>query len=329
MKSWMLTVTAALALAGTVSGQAVREIEPEGEPPREPIAPDQGPRIAPEQRTSFIVTTGGMFNSANGDGRAGELLTFRAPLEIRVSHPVDEKNRLTFSLNQTSSFYDFEEFTGFNRFQVQDPLDYGIEAAASVGLIHQIDQRWFASGVFRAGFSGELGADFGDSMTYSLFGGVRHIVSKDLSVGIGLAVQTRLEQDPIVFPLPTVDWQVTHYWSLHLGTVDAGPGAATVGVRAEYEITDDLDAGLFAGMRFHQFRLARDNRVQSAGILEDITLPIGAYARYRPTPRAELFANVHLMAYRELKLYNTNGVPNEDIELQPTVGLGVGVQFRL
>ena len=331
--TWPLAAITLAALAGAADGQAVRAIEPEAEPEvqREPATrEDRGPLIAPEQRTTFSILTGlGFDGSANGDGRPGELLTLRVPLALKAAVPLDEKNRLTFGLSQLSSFYDFEDFTGFNRFLNQDPIDYGIESEISVGLIHIIDRKWALSGRLSTGFSGELGADFGDSLIYNAFFGGRYTVNRDLALGLGLAVRTRLEQDPFVIPIPTIDWQANTYWSVNLGAIDPGAGLAVAGIRTSYEVTETFEAGAYAGFRFHQFRLAADNKTQSSGIFEDQALPIAGYLKFELDHNLTLVTAVNFFAYRELDLQNSSGNSQGDIQLLPNVGLAVGLEFRL
>jgi hypothetical protein len=322
---------AILGLARLAAGQPVAVIQPEtGNAPATPAAPEQTPAIAPEIPTTFVFAGGIVFDGTpDAEGAAGDLRTLRLPASLSALVPLDSNNRLTVSLSETSSFYDFDNFTGFTNGPVTDPIDYGLEAEIGVGLIHIVDRNWSLHGGLSIGYAGEIDAELEDSLVYGARVGVRYTVSRDLAFGVTVGGRTRLEEDVFVIPVPTIDWQATDYWSVRIGLLEAGPGAPEAGIRTQYSLTDDLDLGGYVGVNFHQYRLADDNAVLPAGIVEDLSVPVGGYIRYRYSPRTTIVGNVQLNGYREIDLQSPSGNGIQDVELQPALGLGVGVEIVL
>lgn len=326
-----------LGIAGIAAAQPVAVIQPESNAEStqrpshaSPAAPEQTPDIAPEVPTTYVFSGGIVFDGTpDAEGAAGDLRTLRLPASLSALVPLNSSNRLTVSLSQTSSFYDFDNFTGFTNGPVTDPIDYGLEADLSVGLIHIIDRNWSLHGGLSIGYAGEIDAELEDSLVYGARVGVRYTVSRDLAVGVTVGGRTRLEEDVFVIPIPTLDWQATDYWSVRIGLLEAGPGAPEAGIRTQYSLTDDLDLGGYVGVNFHQYRLADDNAVLPAGIVEDLSVPVGGYIRYRSSPRTTIVGNVQLNGYREIDLQNPGGNGIQDVELQPALGLGIGVEIVL
>ncbi|MEM8758513.1 MAG: hypothetical protein AAGF47_12125, partial [Planctomycetota bacterium] len=168
---------------------------------------------------------------------------------------------------------------------------------------------------------------FQDGLQYGGFAAAQYRLSKDVSLGFGLAVRTRLEEDPFIIPTPSLDIQASDFVRIRVGAVDAGPGSPDVGMKIDYTVTDDLTIGGYAGVRFHQFRLAEDNNVVSAGIVEDLLVPIGASVEYKVNDNTRVVGSAIFTPHRELKLQDSDGDTIEDIELFPTLGVGVGLVF--
>ncbi|MEM9165743.1 MAG: hypothetical protein AAGB48_01825 [Planctomycetota bacterium] len=338
-----------LAAAASAAGQAVSPIEPSDSPrrdrqpqaqqqaqpqaqPGDPAQPSpaDGPRIPRARPITVSVDLGAYYDAVGeGDGAVGEVRTLRLPASATIQIPLNQRNFFSFSVDQTSSFYDFENFTGFSNFAPQDPLDYGLESNVGVSLLHIYDQKWAFFGSISAGFAGELGADFQDGLTYGGNASARYQLNQDVAIGLGVTFRTRIEEDPFVFPAPSLDVQATDYTSFHLGVVDGGPGAPTIGLRVENDAFEDVTLGAFFGVRFHQFRLAEDNDIASAGILEDFILPLGGFARFELSENVDLTATASFIPHRELKLQNSNGVDINDIELHPSASIGVGVEIAI
>lgn len=297
-------------------------------PTRQPISPEDGPTIAPEIPTTATLFTAVLYDGASDtNGSAGELRTVRIPTRFQYSAPIDRQNILGISLNQVSSFYDFQPFSEFPG--SGDPIDYGLAANVGVSLIHIYDRQWSFIAAVNAGFAGEIDAEFGDSIVGGGILGFRYAHSETLSFGASLVIQTRFEEDLLAFPVPSIDWQFADYWKLNVGTLNQLPGAVTGGLAVTHDLTEAINVGGFAGVAFREFRLADDNSSAPNGILEDAAAPIGTFVTYNYSPNVTITGSVQAIVYREINLRGESGNNIADVELQPTLAASIGVQFKL
>lgn len=335
-----LVIAAAAGLAASAMAQNGPRIEPEpgaATPPPTALppldapqtpGPEAGPRIAPEIPTTATLLTGVVYDGASDtNGSAGELRTVRFPVEFRYSTPINRQTILGISHNQTHSFYDFQPFSEFPG--SGDPIDYGLAANFGLSLIHIYDRQWTFIAAANVGFAGEIDAEFEDSIVGGGFLGARYRVNENLSVGANLVVQTRFEEDLIVFPVPSIDWQFADYWNLKVGTLNQLPGTVTGGFALTHDLTDAIDVGGFAGVAFREFRLADDNSSAPQGILEDAAVPVGTFVSYNYSPNVTISGSVQALVYREINLRNRGGNNIADVELQPTLAATFGVRIRL
>ncbi len=335
-----LAGSALLAAAPTI-GQSTDQpangptIEPErgaprAEPPQmDPIRdPEAGPRIAPQIPTTSSFFTGILYDgAADTNGSAGELRTVRIPAGFQYSTPIDNQNILGVSLNQISSFYDFQPFSEFPG--SGDPIDYGLAANIGLSLIHIYDRQWRFIAAANVGFAGEIDAEFEDSIVAGGFLGARYQVNENLRLGANLIIQTRFEEDLIVFPVPALDWQFSDYWNLRIGTLNQLPGTVTGGLALTHDFTSAINIGGFAGLAFREFRLADDNSSVPGGILEDAAVPVGTFITYKYSPNVTITGSVQAVVWREINTRDSGGTGIADVELQPTLAASLGVNFKL
>lgn len=337
----MLSRTACLvALAGLAFNslaQPVGRIDPEpgaadarSDAPiaKELARPEDGPAISPEIPTTSSFFTAVIYDGASDtNGSAGELRTLRIPARYRYSTPIDNKNIFAFGLSQVSSIYDFQPFSEFPG--SGDPIDYGLAANISASIIHIIDRQWQVFAGVNVGFNGEIDAEFIESLTGGGQFGFQYAVNQNLDIGASLIVQSRLEEDLIAFPIPTVDWQFADYWNFKFGNVEQLPGSLNGGFAVTHDFTEAINVGGFAGVAFHQFRLADDNSSVSDGIFEDALIPVGTFITYQHSPNFSVVGSVQAIVWREVNLRTESGANVADVELQPTLSAAIGVRFRL
>lgn len=334
-----LAGSAALIAAPALAQQGGPRIEPEpgaerrapapsGQPTLAPIRPEDGPDIKPQIPTTATLLTGVVYDGASDtNGSAGELRTVRLPVQFNYSAPIDRQNILGISLNQTSNFYDFQPFSEFPG--SGDPLDYALAANVGVSLVHIVDRQLSLIAAANIGFAAEIDAEFEDSLVGGGFLGARYQVNQDLNIGANLVVQTRFEEDLIVFPIPTVDWRFADYWDLKVGTLNQLPGTVTGGFAVTHDLTETVDVGGFAGLAFREFRLADDNSSAPQGIFEDAAVPVGTFVSYEYSPNVNIVGSVQAVVWREVNLRNRAGNNIADVELQPTLAATLAVRIKL
>lgn len=337
----MLSRTACLvALAGlafNAISQPVGQIEPEpgAKAENRPVAgptsmlrPEDGPEISPEIPTTASFFTGITYLGASDTkGSAGEIRTVRIPARFRYSTPLDNKNIIGVDFSQVSSFYDFQPFSEFPG--SGDPIDYGVAATIGVSIIHIVDRQLSFIAAINGGFAGEIDAEFEDSISIGGIAGIRYQYNQNLNIGANLIIQSRLEEDIIAFPVPTVDWDFSDYWNFKFGSLNQLPAELAGGIAVTHKLTEGIDVGGFSGVTFREFRLADDNSSAPAGILEDATVPLGAFLVYSYSPNVTIAGSMQAVVWREINLRNRSGGNIADVELQPTLAASLAVQFKL
>jgi long-subunit fatty acid transport protein len=98
--------------------------------------------------------------------------------------------------------------------------------------------------------SAESGSSLGDGLTGGGMVGVSYKFDADLSVGLGLAAGSRLEENAWVLPLFTARWKFADNWRLDAGLTDLS--RIGYGIELKYLMDEEFDFGY--GLQFHRSR---------------------------------------------------------------------------
>ncbi len=192
---------------------------------------------------------------------------------------------------------------------------YGLNATYSDSL--NANTSWFVGGGI--GFSGETHADFGDSFDWLAMGGVQYKQSDTLSLGIGVAVKSRLEDDVLVIPLPRISWQISDQWSLN---------SQRAGVKLSYKHSDALSYGLWGEYRSDSFRLDNTHAAAPEGMGTHRRFPVAMFAQYTPSDRVSIEGSVGAALGGELEFLDTNGNDVSKQNIDPGVFGSISLSFR-
>ncbi|MBI1190535.1 MAG: hypothetical protein GC200_07650 [Tepidisphaera sp.] len=262
--------------------------------------------------------------TADFHNNRGSLSTARGGGRLGVRVPIEERRAVGFSFTGEYSNYDFSNASGFPGSAADGPWKDVTILTVEVNYVAPIKEKWS----YFVGLSGdasyERGADFDKSLTLSGAGGVAYQVSDDLRLGFGLAAGSRLEDDPYVVPIVTVDWQIDEKWSL---SSSPGFGSRTAGVELTYAVTEDLKVGLAAGFEDREFRLDRNGPIPS-GVGRDYRLPVAVTAHWRVDPQVELSLGVGANVWGQVRAENSNGDRITEEDLGPGFFVGGRASFR-
>lgn len=165
-------------------------------------------------------------------------------------------------------------FSGGGEFRdFSNGAPWGSIHQARLGLPVKWDQgEWSIFAAPGVRFSGERGADFGDSLSYGgIFGSWKEFSPK-LSLGPGFGVQTQIEDDPSFFPVIFIDWKLSDRISL-----TTGPSAGATlgpGLSLKYQICDHARFTIGARYEKRRFRLDNSSDAAPSGVGEDRTIPV-------------------------------------------------------
>ena len=286
---------------------------------------DPGLYIAPAKELSFFAhAQGDAYLPARSAGRqGGRVASYGLKTRIGAEIPVDDDTDVTVVVGQTSMGYDFRSWNDFGPGR-GDPIDYGLRLELASIFSHQIDEDWSLFGGAYVTTSGEVEALFDDSFTYGGSFGLKHHFHEELSVGLAIVVFGQMEDYTLVFPMPTLNWQIDNYWHIDIGkTLTDLPGAEIT-----YKINDVWTVGVSAALDIYQFRLEDDNNALANGVLEDEAVPVYFMTTYSTDPNFSVTGLIGSAFYRELTLRNNSGNKVGSQRLEPNFALGINCEYR-
>jgi hypothetical protein len=163
------------------------------------------------------------------------------------------------------------------------------------------------------GFSASTHTGLGDGLTGGAAAGGRYVWSKDLSLGLGVAVATRLEDDPMVLPVIALNWQINDRWNLR--TLN--------GATLTYDVSGDKKFLLDLGARYQR----REYRVESDTSLTEKMISLEVGATYRFAPEFALRGFVGVTAGRSFELRHNDERVGEEQDVNASAFLGVRALF--
>jgi len=271
---------------------------------------------------SFFVGGGARYSSPSElDGTDTEVAVARLRGSGGLSFRLDDTTDLIVRVGSEYSVYDFDAGTSGAIIPslpgVTDPFD-GVHATTFTPILRSTPAtgwHWTLGG--RVSWSGESGADFGDSIVGGGFGLASYDISPTLRLGAGLNVVTRLEGGVFFFPIPVVEWDITE--TLQLGTTERGFGLT-------YFLDASWSLGVQVGFLRREYRLAESNAI-SGGSFTDWRVPVTLAATYSPSPKTVITARVGSEVLGEMEFNDRNGNELASRDLSPT--LLVGFDLRL
>jgi len=265
------------------------------------------------------VRTAALRQFASDIDGGGRLEVGRLFTQANVSYSPKPKMPLTVSFGYRFDGYDFDgRATGpFPGRPWSDVHSFTV----GVPVFVPISPRWFLLAVPVVRTSAEDGAAFEDGISAGGFVGASYKVNDRLRIGPGIGVLTQIEDDPSIFPVILVDWQLARTVRLKTGR---GLGATQgPGIFLEWE--PNRRWKLAAGGRFDSLRFRLDKRgVAPGGVGEESGLAVVLGATFRASTRAEFAISAGMSFMGELRLEDRDGnlLIREDYDPAPFLGLG-------
>lgn len=148
----------------------------------------------------------------------------------------------------------------------------------------------------------------GDGLTGVGGGGVRYVWSPNLSLGLGVVVASRLEDDAALLPIIALNWQINDRWNLR--TLN--------GATLTYDLTADKKWQVDLGVRYQR----REYRVDDDASLTEKMVSGEVGATYRFNPSLAVRGFVGIAAGRNIEVRaDDHKVADEDVDAAPFVGV--------
>lgn len=281
-------------------------------------AADAAARIEPSVKFNASLNLNSAYTFSHGHDADGDVSTFNAGLNLVFLATLDETKRLIFTYNTSYASYDF---SGGGTSPFADPWDDVIGLSLGVRYIQRVAPKWDVLGGLSATSDREIGAEFSDSLALNGFAGARYAFSDSLTLGLGIAVITQLEDDPTIFPIPFVEWKFIEGWSL--STVSSPIGGAL-----EYMAKDQsYSVALAAGYESHNFRLDSLG-VAPEGAATDRRVLVSLEGTLNISQQFSIGAIVGVNVWQELKIEDDNGNDIASTDTDPAAFLQINAAFR-
>jgi hypothetical protein len=194
-------------------------------------------------------------------------------------------------------------------------------------VTYALDQHWgiVVGGV--AGVSLESGAGVSDAWTGGGFIAGRYRASVKLSIQLGVAVASHLDDDPEVLPTFLVNWKIDERWSFQAGAIEFGVTDA-IGAGVMYRVSDQLLLGGRVGYIREQFRLD-DSGFAPDGVGQDERGVASLVLNWRPRPGMNIgvLGGIALGGQLEVKDQNGDRLFEEDYDTAPFVAARLAWSF--
>lgn len=236
----------------------------------------------------------------------------------------DNKWRITFGSSYSFNKFDF---TGGGGIAGLDPWENINVWNMSLRINYGINDRWgiFVSPLFS--FSGETGARFWDSVTGGGIAGVTYSIGRELVVGLGGIVRSRIEDDVIGFPVAYIRWAITE--RLTLTTLASGV-RTEIGpeIGLNYDLGNGISVGLSGGYEFRRFRLDSNGPFPN-GVGDVKGLPVWGRISYSAGQNITFngYGGIIFLGNMELENSHGNRIEKDDFDPAPFIGGSINLKL--
>jgi hypothetical protein len=281
---------------------------------------DPSEEIAERRPARVSITLGASASyrfESDFDSGSSDVSIARVGADAEAGFLVGDRSRLALSFGTEHSFYDFSPMGVLVPGGV-DPFDTIHDYTMGARFTTRINDSW--SALLGAGVqsSGESSADFDDTLTYNGLVGASYQVNEKLSIGAAIVISSRLEDDVVVIPVPTITWNIDDRWRLE------SKGA---GLLLSYKASDDLRVGLQGAFERREFRLD-DMGPLPSGVIRERRVPVGLWTRWTPAPNISIEGTLGADVYVEFESLNSSGVKFAEDETDPAVYAGLALSIR-
>lgn len=284
------------------------------------IAPATPPERTAHARFGFDA---GYIFSADFDDAPGASSVGRAGARVDLSFPILKRSELAFNVSNELSWYGFDDDTVVGGI-AGAPWDDIRITTIGARVSTRLDEHWGLYASANATSSGEEGAQFSDTLTYAAAGGFTYAFSDRLTLGLGVVSRTRLEDDPLILPLPTIDWRIAKQWALRTAYEEGGAG-----VELAWDPGEQFSLGIAAAFEGREFRLGdRSANPRRNFIGRDVRIPVWLWAQWNVSRRFSVRGKLGFEASQQLSLDNADGDELGSNEMKASPFFDLGVIFR-
>lgn len=274
--------------------------------------------MPPPREVEWSVYLRGMTSTAADlDGTNGDVGYSRVTAGLSVGIPIGHRSQLDVNPEYEFLSYDFHATSGLLATPGEPWGDIHRESL-SVRFATQEDERlrWYVGA--QVASSAEDGADWDDSLTFGVLGGVGYALSPTLQVGAGIGITTQLEDDPLPIPVLTVNWQFAEGWRLS--------NERRLGLGVFYQPRETWRVGAMAWYERNAFRLDDDGPLPG-GVGRDRRVPIAALVTFSPSERMRIEAEAGLLVFQEYRFEDSGGNKVAEVDADPSAFIAIKLTY--
>lgn len=280
-------------------------------------------RAAPASLTISPYAFGSFHADADLDTDIGEFAFSSFRTGINITKRVGDRGQLGANIGFGLLDYDI---TPSATSVANDAADIGVglddvyESEIILSYVHRGEGKWayqFGAGVVSAG---EDGADFGDTLDFLGTAGFRYQYDDKLSLGLGVLVKTRLEDDALIIPVPQIRYQINDQWVLE---------SQRAGLALSYEASDELTYGIMGEYLNSTFRMNDTHAaIVSEGVVNHTRVPVSIFAEYKPSDQIQMNARVGASLAGNIEFLDNAGNDVTDQDIDTAIFGSLNVSFR-
>ena len=282
-----------------------------------------------ENTTTWAISGGDVYQFDSEIDGGGSFTENRLFIGGGITYEFTPSISLDFKIASEIDRYDFKGGGAFAAPAAGDPWDTTMDITMRGLGRWKIDDTWrvFLGGV--VSWAAETDAELTDAFTAGGLFGASYTFSEDLTIGLGMQVSTRIEDDLLYIPSPIIDWRITE--QLFLSNVRAPVGyPASLGVELIYYLSKEMNVSVGSRYEYRGFRLDESGpNIIHSGVGTNSGFPVWLRYEWRPIPeiRIHLLGGVTLGQKLELDDRNGNQLSKADVDVSPFVGVFLGFEF--
>jgi hypothetical protein len=253
---------------------------------------------------------------SDGEDGNGSLGVSRVGVVAGMTYRIDDTYSLTLNLRSTRNYFSFSDDARIGGFRkpFNDLNEYGIDP----GLIVRFDDHWTGFFTARLRWGGEPQNAFSGGFEGGGVVGANYRFSPDLTVGLGVAVLSRIEQSAHVIPIIAVNWKASETVTVR---------NRRLGVEVAVDIAKDMQVIVGGEYEFEAYRLDESSQI-SRGVVRDRQASIDIALAYTICPNFVASVSGGATIYRSIKLLNSSGDELGTYEADPAPYVGARLEVK-
>ncbi|MDB9741619.1 DUF6268 family outer membrane beta-barrel protein [Akkermansiaceae bacterium] len=282
--------------------------------------------------TLALISKGFIFAQASDPVSLGFLSKFNSDLDssnsVSVNHaslktglPLKKTDSVFVALSAT---YVTEEYDFDGDFQ---PWDDFQQLSIGIPVFIDFSDDWKWSSIYSVASSKEQGADFNDSLSYGVVTSLNYRYSDTLTIGPGFGLYSQIEDSASIYPIISLNWQITPDWKLATGPSEGASSGANLYL--QYSALDRWNFTAGAYYQSNRFRLSSSSDASTNGVGETEVTAAYAVAKYRAHDSFSVSLIAGLSVGDSYELSNSSGrkLREESTDAATFVGVRVNYNF--